>query len=65
MDKRSVIRGFLAALAFGAVLAATSIWHLSSDGRGTGGRLFLLPFVITVGVVWLNALMVWIREKHR
>jgi len=50
-------------LVLGLILGALATWHQHIGGWGTGGRIFLLPFVIAAGIAWLLALLGWLGEK--
>jgi hypothetical protein len=52
-----LIFGFL-----GLVLAGLAIWHQRIGGAGVPVWLFVGPFVLIVGLMWLRAVVTWIRE---
>lgn len=49
----------------GLVLGVFATWHQSIGGWGTDGRLFLLLFIIPVGVVWIIAVLAWLGGNRK
>jgi hypothetical protein len=55
-----ILAGFL-----GLALAGLAIWHQRIGGVGVPVWLFIGPFVVIVGLMWLGTVVTWIREGFR
>jgi hypothetical protein len=46
----------------GLALAGLAIWHQRIGGVGIPVWLFIGPFVVIVGLMWLRAVFMWITD---
>jgi hypothetical protein len=46
----------------GLALAGLAIWHQRIGGVGVPVWLFIGPFVVVVGLMWLGAVVTWITD---